>query len=80
MKLVEEFALRAQLKQPVPVGAGPIGTRMYYGVSSGEISGDRISGTIVSGGEWALICPDGFLRADVRIQVETNDGAFLYIQ
>jgi hypothetical protein len=27
-----------------------------------------------------LIGPDGFLRVDVRFQVETHDGAFLYIQ
>ena len=80
MNLVEEFTFKAQLKPPLPVGAGPIGTRMYYDVSGGEVIGDRIRGKLLGGGEWALIGPDGFLRLDVRFQVETHDGAYLYIQ
>ena len=80
MKLVEEFVARAHLKQPLQIGNGPIGTRMYYDVAGGEIIGSRITGNIVSGGEWALIGPDGFLRVDVRLQAESNDGAFFYIQ
>lgn len=80
MNLVQEFTIKIELKQPLPVGAGPIGTRMYYDAIGGEVTGDRISGKLLSGGEWALIGPDGFLRADVRCQVETHDGAYLYIQ
>ena len=80
MKLVRECEFSGVLKPPVPVGAGPIGTRMYYEVSGGEISGDRLRGNVLSGGEWALIGPDGFLRVDVRLQIETHDGAFIYAQ
>lgn len=80
MNLVQEFTFNASLKQPLPVGPGPIGTRMYYDVTTGEISGERIRGKLLGGGEWALVGPDGFLRVDVRLQVETHDGAYLYIQ
>jgi len=80
MKLVEEFTMSATLKPPVPVGAGPIGTRMVYEVSGGEIKGDRLRGKLLGGGEWALIGPDGYLRVDVRLQAETHDGASLYVQ
>jgi hypothetical protein len=80
VNLVEEFTFKVQLKPPLPVGAGPIGTRMYYDVSGGEVIGDRIRGKLLGGGEWALIGPDDFLRPDVRFQVETHDGAYLYIQ
>ncbi len=80
MNLVEEFTFTARLKPPVPIGAGPIGTRMYYDVIGGDIVGDRLRGTLLGGGEWALIGPDGFLRVDVRLQAETHDGAYLYIQ
>ncbi|GEN99109.1 UPF0311 protein [Novosphingobium sediminis] len=80
MELVHEFTFRAGLKPPLPIGAGPIGTRMYYEIDGGEVVGDRLSGVIRGGGEWALIGPDGFLRVDVRAQVETHDGAFLYVQ
>ena len=80
MDLVKVFTFSATLKPPLPIGAGPIGTRMYYEVTSGEIIGDRLRGTLLGGGEWALIGPDGFLRIDVRLQAETHDGAHLYIQ
>src|SRR5476651_1786083 len=80
MKLVQEFTFRAMLKPPLPIGAGPIGTRMYYEIIGGEVVGDRLRGKVVGGGEWALIGPDGYLRVDVRAQVETHDGAFLYVQ
>ena len=80
MDLVHEFTFRATLKPPLPIGAGPVGTRMYYELSGGEVVGNRLSGAVLGGGEWALIGPDGYLRVDVRAQIETNDGAFLYVQ
>ncbi len=80
MRLVKECTLRIELDQPLPVGAGPIGTRIYYGLSGGTITGERLNGKLVAGGEWALIGPDGYLRVDVRAQVETHDGAHIYVQ
>ena len=80
MKLIQEFTFNATLAAPMPVGAVPIGTRMVYPVTGGTVTGERLSGTVVGGGEWALIGPDGFLRPDVRVEVETHDGAFLYMQ
>lgn len=80
MKLVHEFTFNATLKPPLPIGPGPIGLRMYYEVAGGEVTGERLRGTVLGGGEWALIGPDGFLRVDVRAQVRTHDGAHLYVQ
>lgn len=80
MNLIHEFTYSAMLKSPLPIGPGPIGTRMYYEVSGGKLDGERLRGTVLGGGEWALIGPDGFLRVDVRLQVETHDGAHLYVQ
>ena len=80
MQLVQECSFKATLKPPLPIGAGPIGTRMYYDVSGGEVTGERLRGKVLGGGEWALIGPDGFLRIDVRLQVETHDAAYLYVQ
>lgn len=80
MKLIQECTFSAMLKPPLPVGPGPIGMRMYYEIIGGEVTGERLRGTVRGGGEWALIGPDGYLRVDVRAQVETHDGAFLYVQ
>lgn len=79
MKLVQEFSYKGTLRQPLPVG-GPMGNRVYFDVIEGVVTGDRIRGKLLGGGEWALMGPDGFMRPDVRIQVETHDGAFLYMQ
>ncbi len=80
MDLVQEFTCMATLKPPLEIGNGPLGTRMYYDITGGTVIGERLNGSILGGGEWALIGPDGFLRVDVRLQVETHDGAHLYIQ
>jgi hypothetical protein len=69
----------ALLEPPVPIGAGPYGTRMFAQVRGGEVSGPRLNGTVLSGGgDWALIGEDGFARLDVRGQIQTHDGAFIY--
>ena len=80
MKLIHEFTVTVMLKPPLAIGEGPIGTRMYFEVAGGEITGERLSGTLLGGGEWALIGPDSFLRPDVRLQGQTHDGANFYIQ
>lgn len=81
MDLAYEFTYRAQLKAPVDVGAGPLGHRQVFEVTGGEVEGERLAGSILSGGgEWFLVGPDGFGRIDVRIQLETTDGAHIYTQ
>lgn len=80
MHLVQECTFSAALKPPLPVGTGPIGTRMVYEIAGGEVRGERLRGKVLGGGEWALIGPDGYLRVDVRAQMETHDGAFIYVQ
>lgn len=81
MNLVHECTFSAILKPPVPIGSGPLGMRLFYEIVGGEVSGERLRGTVLGGGgEWALIGPDGFLRVDVRAQVRTHDDAHLYVQ
>lgn len=79
--LVYEFTYRAQIQPPLDVGAGPLGHRMIFEVTGGEVEGERLNGTIRSGGgEWFLVGPDGFGRVDVRLQLTTDDGANIYFQ
>lgn len=80
MNLVQEFTFSGALKPSLPIGKGPIGTRIYYEVAGGEVIGERLNGKVLGGGEWALLRPDGFIGIDVRLQVETHDGAYLYLQ
>jgi hypothetical protein len=71
----------ALLHPPLAIGDGPVGTRMFFGVIEGKLEGPRISGRFVGGGgDWLLVGADGFGRIDVRAQIETDDGAFVYVQ
>jgi hypothetical protein len=77
--LAYEFTYHALLEPPVAVGAGPYGTRVYYEYREGTATGDRISGKVLTGGgDWLLLGADGYGRIDVRVQIATDDGAFLY--
>jgi hypothetical protein len=74
-----EFQMHGMLKPPVEIGAGPYGTRRYFEVTEGKVTGERISGRVLSGGgDWILIGPDGWGRLDVRGQIATEDGAFIF--
>jgi hypothetical protein len=81
MELVHEFSFTAVLNEAVRVGDGPFGSRRIREVLSGEVTGDRISGSVGTGGaDWVLVGPDGYGRLDVRLTVNTHDGAHIYVQ
>ena len=74
-----EFSYTAQVFPPVDVGATPMGARMCFTMGEGKAVGERIKGRFLGGGDWVLIGADGYGRIDVRGQIATDDGAFLYI-
>lgn len=81
MQLQPLMTLRADLKPPQEIGAGPYGTRMIFEVTGGHFEGDSLQGHLrTCGGDWVLIGADGFGRMDVRVTLETDDGALLYLQ
>jgi hypothetical protein len=69
------------LDTQIPIGAGPAGTRFVAGVGGGTVTGERLSGRVVGpGADWVLLGADGYARLDVRLQIETVDGAFVFVQ
>jgi hypothetical protein len=80
MNLQTEFTYRAQLRAPLNVGVGPYGNRMIFEVVGGAVQGQRLNGTMLTGGaDWMLIGPDGYGRLDVRAQFRTDDDAVIYM-
>ncbi|HSG89636.1 MAG TPA: DUF3237 domain-containing protein, partial [Pseudomonadales bacterium] len=70
----------ADLKPPVAVGAGPYGTRQIFEVTGGTFEGERLKGTILTGGgDWLLIDAKGVGHLDVRATFRTHDGAHVYM-
>ena len=77
-KLVHEFTYHAAVSSPHEVGVGPFGHRQYYEMTEGVLKGARLNGKLLgSGSDWMLVGPDGFMRMDVRIQIETDDQAVI---
>jgi hypothetical protein len=71
--------VRADLKEPLDIGATPYGTRRIYDVKGGSFEGPRLKGQVLpSGAVWLLVGPDGVGRLDVRATLQTDDGALIY--
>ena len=69
--------LTARLR-PEIIGETPEGYRINFFIESGRVVGPRIDAVIhPDGGDWIHIRPDGIARPDVRITLETFDGALI---
>jgi hypothetical protein len=80
MNLAFEFTFYALLDGALMIGDGPYGSRVVLPVKEGRAKGDRINGSLVgAGGDWLLLGADGWGRIDVRGQLQTDDGASIYI-
>ena len=80
MRLEYMFEFTTGFKTPVSAGQGPLGERIVADLTGGTFEGPKLKGTVrASGADWALIGPDGNLRLDVRVVLETDDGAVIYM-
>lgn len=62
------------------LGAVPHGTRVIAPITSGTFDGPRLRGKVLpGGGDWTLLRSDGVLELDLRITLETDDGALIYV-
>lgn len=62
------------------IGAGPHGTRLTFPITGGTFTGDRLRGKVLpGGGDWGLVRADGVLELDLRITLETDDGALIHM-
>jgi len=60
------------------IGAVPQGTRSVVPVAGGDFEGRRLRGKVLpGGGDWLLLRSDGVLELDLRITLETDDGALI---
>jgi hypothetical protein len=62
------------------IGAVPHGTRVTFPIQGGSFEGDRLRGKVLPGGDdWTLKRPDGVVELDVRVTLETDDGALIHM-
>ena len=74
------MTLQVAVAPPQKLGAVPHGTRMIAPITGGTFDGPRLRGKVVpGGGDWILVRADGVLELDLRITLETDDGALIYM-
>ena len=74
------MTLRLSTAPTQDIGAGPHGTRVTFPVTGGSFEGDRLRGKVLPGGDdWAIKRSDGVLELDLRITLETDDGALIHM-
>jgi len=62
------------------LGAVPHGVRSFVPVTGGDFEGPRLRGKVLpGGGDWLLLRSDGVLELDLRITLETDDHALIYM-
>ena len=61
------------------IGETPAGLRRIAAVTGGIFSGDRLNGTVLPGADWAMNRPDGVMTVDVRLTLQTDDDALIYL-
>lgn len=82
IELVPLCTMTGVLGKPFDLGQTPAGQRLVFEVLEGGATGERLSGTMRgrANGDWLTVGPDGTGTLDVRLLLETHDGALVLIQ
>ena len=74
------MTVRIAAAPPQKLGMVPHGTRSIVPVTGGDFEGPRLRGKVLPGGtDWLLLRSDGVLELDLRITLETDDHALIYM-
>ena len=75
------FTLSFTTAARAAIEGGPNGTRRITAITGGTFAGPKVRGTVAEspGGDWLIVRPDGSLRFDVRLLLQTEDGAAIFM-
>jgi len=74
------MTMQVAVAGPQRIGAVPHGTRVTAPIASGHFEGPRLRGKVLpGGGDWTLLRADGVLELDLRVTLETDDGALIHV-
>jgi len=82
LKFDHMFDVAIELTGITPIGDTFNGHRMIADVAGGEITGPKLQGKVLQGaaGDWVVVRRDGTLSLDVRLTIETHDGAMILMK
>ena len=62
------------------IGATPHGILSIFPITGGSFEGERLRGTVLGGGtDWVTAAADGTFELDLRVTLETDDGALIHL-
>ena len=74
------MTLQVAVSSPQRIGAVPHGTRTTAPIAGGQFEGPRLRGKVVpASADWLLLRGDGVLELDLRLTLETDDGALIHM-
>ena len=80
MKSRPLMLLRLVTSETVEVGATPHGKLSIFPVLGGSFEGERLRGKVLAGGgDWVTAHADGTFALDLRVTLETDDGALIHM-
>lgn len=80
MNLKPLMTVRITAAPPQKLGTVPHGIRSIVPVTGGDFESPRFRGKVLpGGGDWLLVRSDGVLELDLRITLETDDHALIYM-
>src|SRR2546422_3963604 len=72
------FIFQIEVKPPSVIGATPGYDRRVGEIAGGRFEGERLRGKILSGGsDWQSLRSDGTTTLNVRLVMESDDGALI---
>ena len=72
------FVMKLDARPPLVIGETPVTRRQVRVIFGGRFEGERLSGNVLDGGsDWQAIRADGCTVLDVRLTLETDDGALI---
>lgn len=79
-RLEHVYSAKVELGPPTQLGDTPKGYRLIVPINGGTLEGPGIKGRICPGGsDWIVIRPDGVSDLDIRVTVQTEDDALIYV-
>jgi Protein of unknown function (DUF3237) len=74
------MTLRLATSATEELGPTPRGTLSIFPVIGGSFEGDRLRGKVLAGGgDWVTANADGTFSLDLRVSLETDDGALIHM-
>ena len=71
--------LRLTVAATEEIGLTPRGHLTIFPITGGSFEGERLRGIVLGGADWVTAAADGTFELDLRLTLETDDGALIHM-